>query len=31
MAVGLVQELNIALIYQKCWPFTASQSATETM
>lgn len=29
MAVGLVQELNIALIFQMCWPFTASQSASE--
>lgn len=29
MAVGLVQELNIALIFQMCWPLTASQAATE--
>ena len=29
MAVGLVQELNIALIFQMCWPLTARQAATE--
>lgn len=30
MAVGLVQELNIALIPQRCWPFHSQQSARET-
>lgn len=31
MAVGLVQELNIALISQRCWPFhSQQQSARET-
>jgi hypothetical protein len=30
MAVGLVQELNIALISQRGWPFHSQQSARET-
>lgn len=30
MAVGLVQELNIALISQRCWPFHSQQSTRET-